>query len=125
LPTEKARRFVDSLKRFATTPTTQGGFLRFATRPWKDAQKQEQPPRLTMAEAMEKLRELTATAGHFFLPDDVPFIALGLRSMQGHRQWTDAYLLHCARHHGLALASLESRMANLDDPASPALFLVV
>ncbi len=125
MPTEKARRFVDSLKRFATTPTTQGGFLRFATRPWKDAQKQEQPPRLTMAEAMEKLRELTATAGHFFLPDDVPFIALGLRSMQGHRQWTDAYLLHCARHHGLALASLESRMANLDDPASPALFLVV
>ncbi len=77
-----------------------------------------------MAEAMEKLRELTAAAGHFFLPDDVPFTALGLRSMQGHRQWTDAYLLDCARHHGLSLASLESRMANLDDPASPALFVV-
>ncbi len=122
---EKARRFVGSLGRFATTPTTQGGFLRFATRPWKNAKKQEQPPRLTMAEAMEKLRELTATAGHFFLPDDVPFTALGLRSMQGHRQWTDAYLLHCARHQGLALASLESRMANLDDPANPALFVVV
>ena len=45
--------------------------------------------------------------------------------MQGHRQWTDAYLLHCARHHGLALASLDSRMANLDDPASPALLVVV
>ena len=59
-----------------------------------------------MAEALEKLRELTAAAGHVFLPDDVPFTTLGLHSMQGHRQWTDAYLLHCARHHGLALASL-------------------
>ena len=121
---EKARLFVGSVERFATTPTTQGGFLRFATRPWKDAQKQEQPPRLTMAEAMGKLRELTAATGHIFLPDDVPFTALGLRSMQGHRQWRDAYLLHCARQHGVALASLDSRMANLDDPASPALFVV-
>ena len=122
---EKARRFVGAIGRFATTPTTQGGFPRFATRPWKDAQKQEQPPRLTVAEALEKLRELPAAAGHVFLPDDIPFTALSLRSMQGHRQWTDAYLLHCARHHGLALASLDSRMANLDDPASPALLVVV
>jgi toxin-antitoxin system PIN domain toxin len=120
----QARRFVESLDRFATTPTTQGGFLRFATRPWKDAQKREQPPRLTMAEAMQKLRELTAATGHFFLPDDVAFTALGLRSMQGHRQWTDAYLLYCARHHGVAFASLESRLANLDDPKSPVLFVV-
>lgn len=28
-----ARRFVEGLDRFHTTPTTQGGFLRFATRP--------------------------------------------------------------------------------------------
>jgi hypothetical protein len=44
--------------------------------------------------------------------------------MQGHRQWTDAYLLHLGRVHGLALASLERRMANLDDPAKPRLFVV-
>jgi len=117
----RARPFVRGITRFATTPTTQGGFLRFATRPWKAEQKREQPPRLTMAGAMEKLRELTASAGHFFLPDSVPFTDIGLRSMQGRRQWTDAFLLRCARHHGLALASLESRMANLDDPATPAL----
>ena len=30
-----ARLFVESLTRFYMTPTTQGGFLRFATRPWK------------------------------------------------------------------------------------------
>ena len=119
-----ARRFVESLEKFATTPTTQGGFLRFATRPWKNAQKEEQPPRLTMAAAMAELREFTAAEGHVFLADEIPFTTLGLRSMQGHRQWTDAYLLHCARHHGLAFASLESRMANLDDPARLALFVV-
>ena len=30
-----ARRFVEALERFYTTPTIQGGFLRFATRPMK------------------------------------------------------------------------------------------
>jgi predicted nucleic acid-binding protein len=47
-----------------------------------------------------------------------------MRSMQGHRQWTDAYLLHLARKHGLAMASLESRMSNLDTPNTPVLFVV-
>jgi predicted nucleic acid-binding protein len=42
-----ARRFVEAVARFHTTPTTQGGFLRFATRPWKNALREEQPPRLT------------------------------------------------------------------------------
>ena len=119
-----ARSFVEGLERFHTTPTTQGGFLRFATRPWKNERKTEQPPRLTMAEAQAKLREFTTAAGHCFLPDDISFTDLGLRSMQGHRQWTDAYLLHLARQHGLALASLESRMANLDDAAKPVLFVL-
>ncbi len=77
-----------------------------------------------MAEALAKLRELTGTDGHAFVSDDAPFTDLGLRSMQGHRQWTYAYLLHLARKHGLMLASLESRMANLDDPAAPVLFVV-
>ena len=39
-------------------------------------------------------------------------------------QWTDAYLLHMARKHGVAFASLESRLANLDDLAKPALYVV-
>jgi uncharacterized protein len=119
-----AREFVETVPLFHTTPMTQGGFLRFATRPWKNARKEEQPPRLSMREAQTKLAELTNVAGHVFLPDDEPFTKLGLRSMQGHRQWTDAYLLHLARKHGLALISLENRMANLDDAANPVLFVV-
>jgi predicted nucleic acid-binding protein len=119
-----AREFVEMVPLFHTTPMTQGGFLRFATRPWKNALKEEQPPRLSMAEAQSKLYEFTDVSGHIFLPDDEPFTKLGLRSMQGHRQWSDAYLLHLARKHGLVLASLESRMANLDDLANPVLYVV-
>jgi len=119
-----ARGFVEKLEKFHTTPTTQGGFLRFATRPWKNERREEQPPRLTVAEAHARLQEFTAVAGHEFLPDDVAFTELGLRSLQGHRQWTDAYLLALARKHGLAMASLESRMANLDDATNPVLFAV-
>jgi len=120
-----ARSFVEGLVKYHTTPTTQGGFLRFATRPWKNEQKEEQPPRLTMAAAQAKLREFTSAEGHEFLPDDLPFTGVSLQSMQGHRQWTDAYLLHLARKHGLMLgASLESRMSNLDDKTQPVLFVV-
>lgn len=120
------RRAVSSnrLSGFFTTPTVQGGFLRFATRPLKNERGEQQQPRLTMLEAFAKLRELTETAGHVFLSDDAPFTDLGLRSLQGHRQWTDAYLLHIARKHGIALASLESRMASLDDRAAPVLFVL-
>lgn len=77
-----------------------------------------------MAAAQGKLRKFTTAQGHVFLPDDAPFTELGLRSRPGHRQWTDAYLLHLARQHGLALASLESRMANLVVAANPVLFVV-
>lgn len=77
-----------------------------------------------MAEAHAKLREFTETQGHHFLADDAAFTELSLRSMQGHRQWTDAYLLHLARKHDLSLASLESRLSNLDDSRDPVLFVV-
>jgi hypothetical protein len=77
-----------------------------------------------MAEALTTLREFTAAEGHVFVSDDAPFTELGLRSMQGHRQWTDAYLLHIARKHSLPLASLESQMAAIDDPASLLLLVV-
>ena len=64
-----ARRFVEGLDRFHTTPMTQGGFLRFATRPWKNERKEEQPPRLRMTGALAKLVEFTAAEGHIFLPE--------------------------------------------------------
>ena len=41
------------------------------------------------------------------------------------REWTDAYLLHLARRHKIAMASLDSRMANLENPADTVLFVVI
>src|SRR6266508_5378646 len=108
-----ARQFVQSLDRFYTTPTVQGGFLRFATRPLRTEHSEQPQPLLTILEAVAKLREYTDTEGHVFVPDDAQFTELGMRSLQGHRQWTDAYLLHIARKHNLTFASLESRMASL------------
>jgi toxin-antitoxin system PIN domain toxin len=121
---ECARKFLQSTSRFYTTPTTQGGFLRFLTRPWKDELKREQPPRLTMAAALETLRELMSSPQHVFLPDDEPFTSLALRSMSGHRQWTDAYLMRLARKNGLRFATLERKLDNMDDPTAPVLLLV-
>src|SRR6185436_67847 len=117
---ERALKFVSAVDRFYTTPTTQGGFLRFLTRPWKDEQKREQPPCMAIAKAFETLRDVTQWPRHSFLPDDEPFTGLSLRSMSGHRQWTDAYLLRLARKHNVKLATLEKKMDNMDDANSPA-----
>ncbi|HEV7744345.1 MAG TPA: hypothetical protein VGO56_05060 [Pyrinomonadaceae bacterium] len=119
-----ARRFVESLELYFTTPTVQGGFLRLATRPMKSVLTESEQPRLSMVEALAKLREFTDAEGHVFIGDDSPFTDLEMRSMQGHRQWTDGYLLHIAPKHGIRLASQESRMAMLDDPTEPTLFVV-
>ncbi len=121
---ERALKFIATLDRLYTTPTTQGGFLRFLTRPWKDEQRREQPPRMSIAKAFETLRDVTQWPRHGFLPDDEPFTGVSLRSMSGHRQWTDAYLLRLARKHNVKLATLERKMDNMDDAASPALIVV-
>lgn len=116
----RARKFVEGLEHFYTCPTTQGGFLRFATRSSKDLQ----PPRLGIGAARDRLKEWIGTDGHVFVPDDVSFMDLSLHSMTGHRQWTDAYLLKLASRHRLKFASIDNRMANLDDPYHPA-FIVI
>ena len=117
----KARQFLDSLERFYTTPTTQGGWLRFLTRPWKNEQSEPQPPRMSPADAIATLLRLTSQPRHVFLPDDLSFIHVSLKSVSGHRQWTDAYLMALARKHNLKLATLETKLDNMDDPAHPVL----
>jgi toxin-antitoxin system PIN domain toxin len=120
----RAQKFLSLLEKFYTTPTTQGGFLRFLTRPWKDEKKAEQPPRMTIIDALETLRGVIASPAHVFLPDDEPFTNVSLRSMSGHRQWTDAYLLRLARKNGLRFATLERKLNNMDDVRAPVLLVV-
>jgi predicted nucleic acid-binding protein len=94
------------------------------TRPWKNERKEEQLPRMTIAAGFATLRDVTHSTKHTFLPDDEPFTNVSLRSISGHRQWTDGYLLRLARAHGLRLATLERKMDNMDDSTAPALLLV-
>ena len=55
---------------------------------------------MTIAQACATLRDVAESPKHSFLPDDEPFTTVSLRSVTGHRQWTDAYLLRLARKHG-------------------------
>jgi predicted nucleic acid-binding protein len=79
---------------------------------------------MSIAQAFATLRTVVESPRHSFLPDDEPFTGVSLRSLSGHRQWTDAYLLRLARKHGLRLASLERKMDNMDDSTLPTLFVV-
>src|SRR5437763_1218783 len=54
----RARRFVEGLRRFRTSPQSQGAFLRFFTRPWPDAAGVTQLPRMGTAEAMARLKAI-------------------------------------------------------------------
>jgi uncharacterized protein len=119
-----AHQFVTNAVHFYTTPTTQGGFLRFLTRPWKNDQKQEQPPRMTMSEAISLLIKVERSAKHVFLADDESFSGISLRSMSGHRQWTDAYLIHLARKHALQFATFDGKIRAMDDPVAPVLLIL-
>jgi hypothetical protein len=115
----RARAFVAGLPGFRTCPQTQGAFLRFFTRPWTDARGVRQEPRLSTGQAMTQWRAIVALPEHRFLPDDVPFEAVSMRSLSGFKQWNDAYLIALARKHRAMLATLERKLDNMDAPETP------
>ena len=116
---QRAHAFVHGLGRFFTTPQTQGAFLRFFTRPWTDATGGRQPPRMTTGQAMGHLQAILALPQHRFLPDDLPFDRVSMRSLSGFKQWNDAYLIALAAAHKLPLATLERKLDSMDSPSSP------
>ena len=121
----RAREFVGALPQFCTSPQVQGAFLRFFTRPWTDASGQRRPPRMTTGQAMGHLQAILALPRHRFLPDDVPFDKVSMRSLSGFKQWNDAYLIALARHHRLKLATLERKLDNMDDAKAPVVQVIV
>ena len=122
-----ARSFVEGLEYFHTTPMTQGGFLRFATRRRKNERKEEQPPRLAAAGSRLRqscgnsppLRDTGSCRMTYLLPN-LGCIPCKATSVDGR---LPSLHLTCAEQE-LALASLENRMANLDDLTKPVLFVV-
>ena len=104
-----ARCFVANLDRFYTCPTTQGGFLRFATR------QASALPGLSTHKALEALKEFCRIPAHEFFADGLSYTELQAARVAGHKQWTDAYLLELGRSRGTHLASLDKRMKSLRD----------
>lgn len=109
--------FGTSVEPFATTPTTQGTLLRHLLRSGQDA-----------SAAMTVLNAWMRHERHVFWADDAPYDAMTLRSVLGHRQVTDAYLVARARANGGRVATLDQGMraaypadtehAALDGPTS-------
>lgn len=120
----RARSYVSALDRFLTCPQTQGAFLRFFTRPWTDAAGQRRQPRMTTGQAMGHLQTILALPNHAFLPDDLPFDHVSMRSLSGFKQWNDAYLIALAAKHAVRLATLDRKLDNMDDPRRPAVLAV-
>ena len=79
---------------------------------------------MTTATAMRHLRAILALPRHAFIPDDIGFDQVSMRSLSGFKQWNDAYLLRLAAQHGLRLATLDRRIENMDDPAAPAALVI-
>ena len=120
----RARRFVEGLRRFRTSPQSQGAFLRFFTRPWTDADGVRQMPRMSTGEAIGRLKAILALPKHEFQSDDISFESVSMRSLSGFKQWNDAYLIALAAKHGLKLATLERKLENMDHSDKPVLHVI-
>lgn len=85
---------------FATTPSTQGSLLRFLVREGRSS-----------ATAAAVLEAATRHERHVFWPDDLPYGAVALDVVTGHRQVTDAYLAAIARAQRGAVVTLDRGFA--------------
>ena len=79
---------------------------------------------MSTGQAMGRLKAILALTAHRFLPDDLSFERVSMRSLSGFKQWNDAYLMALASKHGLKLATLERKLDNMDDPRSPVLQVI-
>ncbi|MBM3879157.1 MAG: PIN domain-containing protein [Verrucomicrobia bacterium] len=120
----RAYAFLEGVRRFYTSPQTQGAFLRFFTRPWTDAAGRRHEPRMTTGQAISHLQRILALPKHQFLADDLPFDRVSMRSLSGFKQWNDAYLIALAAKHRLKLVTLERKLDNMDSQQSPVLHVL-
>ena len=93
---------------FRTCPITQTGFVRISSNPAFSSEA------ATPGEALALLDHVQRLPGHDFWPDDLSAgDAFAGKSLIGHRQVTDAYLLALAIAHGGVLATLDRAVAVL------------
>lgn len=87
---------------FATCPITQGALVRFLVRSGRSA-----------SDAVVVLRRLEEVRHHEFWSDDLPYAAISVSGVIGHRQVTDAYLAGLARARNGRLATFDRGLAAL------------
>ena len=110
---EQARRWLAKGTEFATCPISQLGFARVSSHPMLGYV-------MSPEQAFSVLRRLIADARHEFLPDAVSVAdrVFVTERIAGANNVTDHYLAALARHHGVALATLDEplRRAFSDEP---------
>ena len=99
---EVTRWFVERQPMLATCPVTEGTLLRFLVRSG-----------ISASESMLVLDGLRAQPWHRFWPADLPFQAVHLDGVLGHRQITDAYLVALTKANGGRLVTLDRGIAAL------------
>jgi uncharacterized protein len=95
---------------WATCPMTECGFVRLSSNPGVIA------TAVKPARAIALLEQMQALPGHVFWPDDLALTSLEpriRRSLRGHREITDAYLLILCRQRGAQLATFDAGIATL------------
>lgn len=88
---------------WATCPITENGCLRIVSQP-------RYSNSMSIAEAMQRLRELTDTTAHQSVADDISLLTPGridISAVSNHRQLTDVYLLALAVAHNLRFVTLD------------------
>jgi toxin-antitoxin system PIN domain toxin len=87
---------------FATCPITQGALMRLLIREGQTAES-----------ARSVLEEISSDSRHEFWPDSASYHDLPVTGIVGHRQVTDAYLVHLARSHSGRLATFDQALTKL------------
>jgi toxin-antitoxin system PIN domain toxin len=82
--------------RYATCPITQGALVRFMLRALVPG-----------VEALDLIEGIMSDPHHEFWEDSLPFTAVDMRGVIGHRQATDAYLAQLARAHNAKLVTFD------------------
>lgn len=97
---ERATAWLAGIDRFAVCPVVEGALVRFLLHTGESVE--------TAAAVLGGVR--AAARGEFW-PDAVSYAEVGLSTVRGHRQVTDAYLAALARHHGGRLATFDAALA--------------
>lgn len=89
---------------WASCPLAQNGCIRILSQP-------RYPNPLGILGVVERLRGLTSTTNHEFVPDDISLLTesvVEISRVSGHRELTDVYLLALAVAHGFRLVTLDT-----------------